>query len=219
MALSFPLSLAAFADTLRVAAMDIGLGSAVEQSRTGAGEVFTADLGARLWRGRMTLVPAATATQAAVQAILNRLTDVGATFRLTDISHQYPTLDPDGSILGAASVTINALPAGGRELRLIGLPTGYTLSRGDYLAFTYGSSPVRYAFHQIVTGATSTGPGVQTSLIEVMPPIRAGATVATTVSLRQPAMKALIGPGSLSSRTARAVLSDGLTFDFMQTLR
>lgn len=218
MALAFPLSLAAFADVLKVQALAIELGGAVEQSRTAAGQQFTASLGARLWTGHVTLAPSATATVAAMQAALHRLTDPDASFLVGDWSQQYPAYDPTGSILGAASVTINALVAGNRELKLIGLPNGYKIQPGDYLSFTYGSAPLRYAYHQVVTGATSTGAGIATTNIEVMPPIRPGAVTGAAVVMKQPRMKAVIEAGSLSARTARAVISEGLSFRFVQTL-
>lgn len=218
MALTFPLTRAQFIDTLRVATADFELGGAVEQSRTASGEIFTAALGARLWQGKIVLADAYIADADAVHAALRRATDPDASFLLYDPFHAYPKADPTGSVLGASSVTIGTIAANNRELSLVGLPAGYVISAGDYLSFTYGSSPTRYAFHQVVTGATASGGGT-TGNIEVMPAIRTGAAAGAAVTLKQPAMKAIVVPGSLSPRPARPLIAGGLSFEFQQTLR
>ncbi len=55
MALSFPLSRAAFMDLLPVQRMTFDIPETLSQTRTRGGEILTADNGARLWQGEITL--------------------------------------------------------------------------------------------------------------------------------------------------------------------
>lgn len=105
-----------------------------------------------------------------------------------------------------------------RELRLQDLPPNYALSTGDYLSFTYGSDPTRYALHQVVFGNTADTRGRSTDWIEVTPAIRPGAAVGAAVTLYKPRMKAIVTDvGSFGS--ARSGYNEGITFSFTQTLR
>jgi len=126
-----------------------------------------------------------------------------------------PRHDPFGAALAGHTPTIHALAPGGRELRLAGLPPGYVLSVGDFLSFSYGSNPTRYALHQVATLSIADGAGI-TPLTEVMPPVRPGAATGTVVVLVRPFMKAVLIPGDPGRAGVKFV--DGLTLDFIQTL-
>lgn len=218
MALSFPLSAAAFFQTLQIASGRVHLPGLIEVSQTAGGEVFTADLGARLWAGQATLAPRNHAALAVFEAKLALMQQPGASFFAYDPRRVGPAYDPAGTILGASSPVIASLNGNARELTISGLPAAYVLTPGDYLAWAYGSSPTRYAMHQIVTGATASGGGV-TGSIEVTPYIRAGAAVSAAVTLIRPAFKSVIVPGSVTPSDGGQVLSRGLSFAFQQTLR
>lgn len=219
MALSFPLQPADFFGGLRVKRVTFDLPEALEMSRTGDGAVLTADLGDRLWSGKITLVPARHADAAAISARLKVLREAGRSFLVYDTVKAYPAADPDGSILGAVVPQVASLPAGNRTLTLQGLPSGYVISDGDYLSFEYASNPVRTALHQVVVGAQADGLGV-TPEIEVTPHIRPGATVGTQVTLVRAYCRAVIVPGSVTPPSAEpGRVSSGASFSFVQTLR
>ncbi|MDE2250394.1 MAG: hypothetical protein KGL25_03195 [Gammaproteobacteria bacterium] len=255
MALTFPLSLTDFWGKLPIASFTFELGESVNTSKTAAGEVIVADLGSRLWSGSAILTPQYNEDAAATAALISVLRQGGRYFFAVPAHHPAPTSDPDGSVLtafiaqqptlslnfgansygidpsGTGSPAIASLSSDGRSLSITGLPAGYVLSPGDFLSFTYLSSPTRYALHQIVGGATADSTGT-TALMEVTPSIRTGAAVGSPVTLVNPYMKAIVTPGRgkmgvssgiiTGSYESRAGISRGSmfsTFDFMQTLR
>lgn len=160
MPLTYPLPLAIFADTLLVAQASCFLPEQMTMSRTAGGEQLTADMGERLWTGRIDLGAMQTPELGRPEALISVLRQAGRSFQMFDRRRRFPLIDPLGTTLGAATVTILALGSDVRELSLTGLPVGYTLSAGDYLSFAYGSSPVRQALHRVVdTTVVANGSG------------------------------------------------------------
>jgi hypothetical protein len=214
----YPLSLAQFFDLTEVQVGNFTLPDSRQFDMTGGGEILDASLGSRLWRGEVTLVPQTHKAQLGIEALIEVLMEPGASFFAYDKRGAYPAADPTGSILGASTPTLDAVQSSGREVRVAGLPSGYTLTRGDQLAFAYSSAPTRYALHRVVDGDAAAGAGKVT--VEVTPPVRAGYTVASAVTLIKPAMLAKITPGSYRpSMGGVGRLSTGVTFGFTQTLR
>lgn len=219
MPLTFPLSTAAFLELLPVASITMQLPETVELSRTGGGEVLTDDLGARLWQGKVELGKLLTREAEEAQTLIDLLRGAGRSFYAFDTRSPGPRLDLTGAILGAATPQIRALGGDARVLQLKGLPPGYQLVRGDRLSFDYGSNPVRTALHRIVDASVVANGAGQTGDFEVLPEIRAGAAVNAAVRLVRPQCKALVIPGSVEAGSRRAHLSEGLAFQFIQTLR
>lgn len=222
MAVTFPLSRAEFADLIDPAGMSFHLPASRELDIDGSGQVIDSNLGARLWRGSVTLVPKVHADAVAIETLLAILNTSGASVMLYDRRKPYPRLDPNGLILGATVPTILSLAVSNRELALTGLPAGYTLSRGDYLSFSYldVTGATRYALHAVVdVTVTADGTGVTPSF-EVVPNIRPGAVITTPVTLAKPACKVVLMPNSLGAAMGQAgMVSSGQTFEFTQTLR
>lgn len=219
MALTFPLSLATFADILPVKAYTCDLPEQIQQSRTAGGEQLSADMAERLWTGRVDLGWMLKAEVGRPEVLMQVLKQ-GHPFHMLDGRRKYPLSDPTGSILGGASVTILALGGDARELSLEGLPAGYTLSAGDYLSFEYTSlSVTRQAFHRIVPATVVADGSGETALFEVVPAIRPGAVAGAAVTLAKPFCKAVMITGSVSPSTGRSTLYDGLGFDWVQSLR
>ena len=217
MALSFPLATTYFGG-LQINQGRVYLPESLEINVTGGGEVLSNDLGERLWVGDVTIAPRPHRIMAAVEAQLSVLRQAGRSFFAFDPRVPAPISDPTGSILGASSPVIASLAVNNRELTISGLPAGYVLSAGDNLSFAYGSAPTRYALHQIVVGSTANGVGL-TGLIEVTPLIRAGASVGASIVLIKPYCKAVYTPGSYQASTGGQVMSGGLSFSFIQSLR
>jgi hypothetical protein len=218
MALSFPLARGTFWAGLKIAEARPSLPDERELYRTAGGEVITAELGARLWRGVATLAPMRAAEAEAALAVIRVLNQSGRSFHASPAGHDMPTNDPAGLMLGASTVTIASLPAGNRELALTGLPAGFALAVGDYLSFAYGANPTRYALHQVVNSATADATGL-TPAFEVVPNIRPGAAVGTAVTLLHPSFKAVIVPGSVQEGRLARTLRKGISFAWQQTLR
>lgn len=219
MAFSFPLPTANFFDAMAtVSAKPLSLLESRQHSQTASGEIIDASMGTRLWQGSITLRLRRHAEAAKYLALIQLLTHGGRTFYGYDKSHPYPYADPLGTILGASTPTISSLNANNRELDISGLPAGYVLTAGDFISFTYGSSPTRYALHQLVNDVTANGSGVASN-IEVIPNIRPGAVTTTPVTLAKPYAKFLITPGSFTAGGADILFTSGVSFNFLQTLR
>ena len=109
MALSFPLSRAAFMDLLPVQRMTFDIPETLSQTRTRGGEILTADNGARLWQGEITLGQITRDELAMVRPVLNLLRGAGQGFLAYDISRPRPQLDPSGTGLQGSAPVIAAL--------------------------------------------------------------------------------------------------------------
>ncbi len=213
---SFPMPLAEFWSPLRVASLSLSLPAAAEMSRTAGGEIIAAELGARLWSARVTLAPIGIENAAALQVKLRLLQRAGATLFVSPRIGDHPARDPNG-VIAASNLTIYGLPAGNQTLSLAGLPAGYALSAGDYLAFNYGN-PAIQAFHQMVGDARADASGV-VPVIEIVPQLRPGATIGASVTLVKPAFRALLVPGSLNEGVMQGTRLAGISFDLIQTLK
>jgi hypothetical protein len=216
MPLSWPLGLHEFWNTLPVQRISLRLGTAAPTSETGGGELISHARGARLWQGQVVLDKDHHRRWAEIEATLALLEQPGASFLLRDIRQQGLKEDPDMGLLGARLITIGSLAANNRELDLDGFAPGYKLSRGDLLGFSYGANPERMAFHRVVTGGAAQANG-RIADVEVIPFLRPGAAVGAQVTLGTPLLKAKLPKAEYGA--ARAAISQGGTFDFIQTLR
>lgn len=217
--LTFPLSLAQFIDQLLTRSITLQCPESVELSRTQGGELLTNELGARLWRGEVRLGRLTPQEADEAQTLIDLVRGAGHTFLIYDKRAPGPRDDPAGTVLGASTVQILELASDKRRMKLKGLPTGYTLRRGDKLSFDYGSNPTRIALHRIVD-ATVTANGLgETGYFEVVPPIRDGAAVDDTVRLVKPYAKVALVPGSVDPGKPERYITDGIAFSFIQTLR
>lgn len=219
MAYSFPLTTAQFMAILPIRDMVFDIPEALETSELGGGEILTADLGTRLWQGEVTLDDLQRDEAAEALAMLSVLRQSGASFMVHDVGRVAPRYDLTGAILGASTPTLHQVNANMRDIRLTGLPSGYRVNRHDYLAFSYGTNPVRHALHRAVSFQQANSAGTFGGWLEVAPAIRPGFAIGANVSLIRPACKAIIIPGSVNPGRRRATMTVGASFKFMQTLR
>lgn len=218
MAYTYPLSTTDFMALMPVAEISFDDPAQVEVNQTAGGEVITGAVGAQLWQGDVTLGAMVGNEQSTPDVLLSLLRVSGASFYAYDTRRPAPFADPTGSILGAAVPTIATLVAGNREIALAGLPANYVLTRGDYLAFDYGT-PSRRALHKVVAVTVQANVSGTTPNFEVTPALRPGAVVGATVTLVRAACKAKLVPGSVSKgRTKDTITRDG-AFRFIQSLR
>lgn len=215
MALSFPLNLAQFFDPLPVANITFRPADNRTFTETGGGELIPAARGARLWQGQVSIDIDTHARIAAFEAKLSVLEQPGASFMIYDLRKPFPTADAGGALISGASPVIAALNANNREISLTGLPSGYVLSDGDMIGWTYGASPTRHALHRIAVGATANGSGAAT--VELTPLIRPGTSIGTPITLVKPLCKAIIDEATYGG--GRSVITQGGTFAWKQTLR
>ncbi|GLS86685.1 hypothetical protein GCM10010873_16590 [Cypionkella aquatica] len=219
MAFAFPLSVANFMDILPIEAISLATPEQVEINQTGGGEVMQADLAPMLWQGEIKLGEMTPNDAALVTARLDILRPAGRSFYLYDTRRPGPLLDLTGAALGASTPTIHTLAANNRDMRIQGLPVGYRLSVGDYLAFDYGTTVIRRALHRIVSAPAAVPTGGISPTFEVSPMIRPGAAVGASVTLIDAACKALVVPNSINVGVTSKTITNGMSFRFMQTLR
>jgi hypothetical protein len=222
MALAFPLTTAQFQETFRIEELTLDTPGQQEIAQTGAGEVLVRDLGPRLWRGQVTVSNYRFDCGAGIRAKIDVLRRPGASFLFYDPRKPFPAEDPDGRVINAwgSTTQLRSVNANRRDITLGGLPSGYELSPGDYISFTYGTNPVRYAMHQLVTGVKApASAGATTAAFEVTPPIREGYALNAAVRVTKAVFKAVLVPNTFEGGTLTGLSRNGMTFEFIQTLR
>lgn len=218
MSLAYPLALAEFWDQLPISAVSLDCAPQLETSGTGGGQILTRERAPALWQGTVELGRLTPAEAADVLPLIDIARQAGASFLVCDPTRPWPALDPDGSVLRAAAVTVAEIAPDRRSLRLAGLPPAYPLTRGDLVGVIWGAAPVRYGLHRVaVEGAADTGG--TSGWIAVVPALASGVTVGAAVSLDRPAFKALVVPGSVEAGRRNRGLHEDIGFSFIQTMR
>lgn len=215
MAYTFPMPVTQFFNLLPIQQLDMDCPEQMQESQTGKGEKASAELGPQLWTGDVRFGVMTVAESAQVSGLLDVLRPAGRSFYAYDARRRFPIADPTGSILGASAPVIASLP-NAREMTISGLPAGYVLSIGDYLAFDYGT-PARRALHVLVSAAVANGAGI-TPVFEVSPMVRPGAVVATAVTLIRASCKAVLVKGSVTKGASKSGINRDTGFRFEQTL-
>lgn len=215
--ITFPLTAQDFFAKIKIRSMAFELSENTVSSVTGAGEVIRAKLGPSLWRGTVSGVVAYHEDAADVEVLLDMLRRPGSSFLVYDNRFNGPALDPGGEVLGAATPSIAQIDATRREMRLEGLPSGYTLRRGDYIGFTTASGS--RALHRVVEPIITANVAGETNLFEVGPVLRPGAAVGQAVSLVRPVCRAIVDPNSIQIGRGDLIFTQGITFNWTQTLK
>ena len=201
---TFPVDLEAWLAPFRIVSQTFDLGEGLSvQNRTAGGEIIRAGGAARLWTGSLALAPIDNSGAAALEARLNVLLGAGAYFTIRDYRRS-----------GSISATLATVQANG-TVNISGGPANGTLRDGDYLAFGYAN---RIALHQIVVGGALNGTGARNG-VEVVPPIRPGWAAGVAVTIGSPKCRAVMVPGSLRIGLAADRVTEGISFDWTQTLR
>lgn len=213
MALTFPLSPAAFADRLRIASAPFVLQEYQQLSGLGTGDVLAAQLAPSRWSTSVTLVPERHTVARQIQALIESLNGPMQSFYLYCPTNCYPAADPGGTLLGGNTVTIHAVGENNRSLQLDGLPAGYKITAGDALSFDYGSDPVRRAYHRAAETVVADGSGVS-PLFDLSHHLAAGVTTGLAVALKKPAAKMFRMPGPLS--VSHTATHSTISFEAMQ---
>jgi hypothetical protein len=172
-----------------------------EQSTQASGRVLVKDMGAPLWTLRATTKPLSPNTLDLWRAKLTALENGLQQFWAYPMSRCFPQAYPNGSWpTGSAFAGAGALASiasDRKTITLSGLPAGFKLTAGDYIAI---GTPQR-DLHQVMEAATA-GVGGITAPFEVRPHIWPDVSPGGVVSVKQPACKMAIVPGSLASDAA-----------------
>lgn len=167
-----------------------------ELSRLAGGSTIGKDFGPALWAATYTTEDLRNDVMLDYQAVLASLDGVIRTFEAWDLRRPAPRLHPGG--VGANDGTLHSVAASQRALSLAGLNAGQTISRGDYLSFTYGTNR---ALHQAMETVVANSNGITTEF-EVRPFIRPGFALDAAVSLKAPRGLFTLLPGTVEPRQA-----------------
>lgn len=218
MAIGLFLTLAQFYDLLPISEERFDLTESVEWGETTGGEILASAYGPRLWQGSISVMTHSVLNADDIVSRAELMREAGAAFLVSPRHLPGPQNDKTGAILGAATPTITFINANNRDISIGGLPAGYVLLRGDFLSFQYGTSPIRYALHRVVTSVTANGSGIVGS-IELSPLIRPGATTGIALQLIKPTCKAKLIPGTFEPQSHAYRPRNGFTLQWRQTLR
>lgn len=156
MALSFPLSIAGFQDTLRLKSVVFYLPPNNQAtSGQGSGVTLSKDLAPSLWMASCQTTPLNMDASVDAQALLEQLDGGINTFLLYDAKRPFPK----SGTFSDTNVKINSVGSDGFSLSLKGLPAGKVITRGDMLSYQYGSNS-SYALHKCQETVTANGSGV-----------------------------------------------------------
>lgn len=185
-----------------------------ELSRNADGKSFGRSLGPPLWSGEWVTAPMRNDVYAEFESKLNALDGIIGTFYGNDPRKAYPRVS--GSSFTETSAEIYAIGGDNKSLRIEGYPAGFIISAGDYLAFTYGSSPTNTALHQVLETVVCDGSGIS-PFFEVRPHLRAGVVVGDPVTMKNPMAIFTLEPDSIEPST-NGVMHSSVTFRGVQLI-
>jgi hypothetical protein len=168
---------------------------AQETSGQAGGQVRVRDLRSPLWRIRVSAPTIALPNKQDVVALIEAMGISIGTFYAWNPERRYPKADPSGTILGVSAPEIRTVGTNNKSLSLSGLPAGYVLSRGDMLAFDYGS-PSSRALHRVVTPTVTADGDGETAEFEIAPHFRQGVEEGLGVTLVKASAEFCIIPGT-----------------------
>lgn len=180
----------------------------------GSGDVWQAELADPLWIADITLDRDEHDLLKQIAARIRALNGAAQAFLLCDPLSLYPQADPEGTALGSSDVTVRTVNFNRFLLSLLGLPAGYTLTIGDKVQITQGTT---IRFHEVSATATASMTG--TLDVTVWPRLSLNLAVGATITLKRPACPMIVPPGSHDPGTGRGTMTEGAAFRTLQKKR
>lgn len=213
MAISYPLSRAAFWEAIRFAARpEFVLLQSKKQSQDAGGNTLTAFFGAPKWSVAVVTEGGHHNRNLATEADIKHLDGRDGTFLAYDIRRPFPASDPDGSIVAGSTVQVRTKGTNNRSISLKGLPAGYQITKGDKLSIVYAST--RYFLVEVMESAAANGSG-NTDEFEIQPTMPIGIAINDSVVLNRPPGKFKIVAGSYRPASGRGNIADGVGFSMI----
>lgn len=187
-----------------------------DSGKTGGGDDITTDMADPLWRGEITLDQRLKhAEAAAIDAQIALLNGVIGRFYMCDPRLPFPIKDPDGSILGGATVKILDISSDRTRIQAKSLPGFYWLSCGDRFHVNFGTSPAHRGYHWIGTTIQASNTG-NTDWISIAPHLDEAINVNDEIVLRKPSPLWRFVAGSVQSGVGQGSLTPGASWQMVQ---
>lgn len=215
MSFTDPRPLAEFADLLPIKSRRWREQRSDELAGLGSGDTLALELATPLWAVDVDIDWSRWAEARQLMALVRSMDGPLRSFLMTNPLAEYPAADPDGTILGTATVTIDDIGSDNSSLAFAGLPAGYDLGWGDFGEVRFSSGPERRYVFEIRGEVSAAGDGT-TALVQVGPHVWPGVAEGQTVYLKRPAAKFFIVPGTLQEGLVRRGLVDGWSFTALQ---
>ena len=208
------LSLAQFANRLRVTDYTFEPSENVQTTQSIGGITYRVSRGPILWSGSITCSAYTHDGQAQLSALIDKIKRPGNQFLFTPPLRSRPKSFVTGDNL--SNVQTNGTQAAGYNIKLKGLPANYELTEGDYFSFNLNGI---HRIYRVVTAVTASATG--TATVEVNVPLASGGLppANTVVALINPVATCQYKDRSYSGVTVGLSHSDSFSFSFVQTIR
>lgn len=194
--LSFPYALGFLADLLRVSQVSQTLARFDEQSGSGDGRIWTAELSRPLWQVEISFAACKTSYARMIDARIRALRGSQYAFLWSDPSHRLLSNPGAGAVLTAISTARDGVT-------LSGLPPYYRLRAGDTFSVAWGGG--RQYLAEVAETMVASSTGVLAG-VGVMPFVPLGIGIGAAVELRRPVLKVFVPP---SGHTPFAAMPGG----------
>lgn len=195
MAISFPLPLADFFTGIVISSLELDLNIPVEYSQDEGGNMYRNLIGTPLWTAAVEISPHLTKDADRIRSRIHLLRTPEATLLVSPKQRKWPGYYDSPAIFTGSNPVVGTINSNRVEFNINGLPANSRLIEGDYISITYGTNPVRYSFHQVVTGRVANGSGVA-GPVEVVPYLPQGVAAGAAVTVVNPFFKAVMQQGS-----------------------
>lgn len=191
-------------------------------SRDRFGMTWRADNGIRWYGGQVTCTNSEHYEGREYSALMHKVQQVGNYFNYTPLQYHRvardktmrPKMWKPGDNL--SSVVTNGSQSASSTLRISGLPSGYVLSRGDYISFPIGGI---HRLYQVSDPVTAPSNGIASVSLNMPLTVGGLPPAGTAVSLIAPQVTCSYVDGSFSGITDNIAHSEGFKFSFQQVFR
>lgn len=167
-----------------------------ELSRVAGGTTQAKDFGTPLWQASFTTSPRLIRDAQALEAALISLGGSLGSFLAHDVRRPYPAAHADGVFSDTGQI-MTLYSGDAYQIRLDGLPVGFTLTPGDYFSFEFGGKPSR-SLHMITgvdSGSLVADASGRTGVFRVAPHIPPSASEGAAVTFKKPPCEMTLEPG------------------------